>query len=245
MLPQSILKLPKWLVGSVVIVALLITILAFGITSLGGPEHLLAGGNDDKENGRQPKVTPTQIYLVRHAEQTEDRTDLLPEGYARATLLSERLTRAAITHVCSSHLNRALETVRPTGEGHDLPVIQLPEPGSTVDGQMVDQSTSSSASIEPMVEFLLELPPGSVAVCAGHSGTLLAVIAGLGVEVNPNCEFPRDNCLAGTKPEDFPGGYDNLWVVVPTVARNNDKGRPQASLVNLRYGDPPSTTPHP
>jgi hypothetical protein len=238
MMPQNILKRPKWLVGSVVIVALLIPILVFGITSLGGPGYILAGDNGDKQNGGQPKVTPTQIYLVRHAEQTEDKTDLLPEGYNRAELLAERLTRARVTHVCSSHLNRAFETVRPTGEDHGLPVIQLPEPGSMAGGQVVDQSTSSNASIEPMVEFLLDLPPGSVAVCAGHSGTLLAVMSGLAVEVDPNCDDPRDNCVHGTKKEDFPAEYDNLWIVVPAATTDNDKGRPKASLVNLRYGDP-------
>ena len=234
---QNILKSPKWLVGSIVIGALLITGLVFGVTSLGGPGYILAG--DDEEDGRRPKVIPTQIYLVRHAEQTEDKTDLLPEGYERAALLAERLTRARVTHVCSSHLNRAFQTVLPTAEDHGLTVHQLPVPGSTVDGQTVDESTPGSASIEPMVEFLLGLPPGSVAACAGHSGTLLAMMAGLGVEVDPNCDYPRDNCVPGTSKEDFPEEqYDNLWVVIPGVAADHGKGRPKASLVNLRYGDP-------
>lgn len=233
----SMLKSPKWLAGAVVIGLSLITSLGLAVNSLGGPGYILA--DDNEEQGRQPKVIPTQIYLVRHAEQTMDKKDLLPEGYNRAGLLAERLTRARVTHVCSSHLKRAFETVRPTAGDHGLALSQLPEPGSTVDGQVVDQSTSSRASIEPMVEFLLDLPPGSVAVCAGHSGTLLAVMAGLGVEVDPNCDYPRDNCVPGTAKEDFPGEeYDNLWVVIPGVAADHGKGRPKASLVNLTYGDP-------
>jgi hypothetical protein len=237
-MPQNIFKRPKWLVGSIVIGVVLITSLALALNSLGGPGYILAGDDDDEEKGRQPKVIPTQIYLVRHAEQTVDKTDLLREGYARAALLAERLTRARVTHLCSSHLNRAFQTVLPTAEDHGLSVIQLPEPGSTLDGQVVAESTPSSASLKPMVDFLLDLPPGSVALCAGHSGTLLAVMAGLGVEVNSNCDYPRDNCVPGTTKEDFPGGYDNLWLVVPAVATDNGNGRPKASLVNLRYGDP-------
>jgi hypothetical protein len=240
------LKSPKWLVSSAVIVVLLIAGMVWGATSLGGPGYILAGDDGDQEDGMRPRVIPTQVYLVRHAEQTEDRTDLLPVGYDRAALLAERLTRARVTHVCSSHLNRALQTVLPTAEDHGLPVNQLPSPGSTVDGQGVDQSTSSSASIEPMVDFLLDLPPGSVAVCAGHSGTLLAIMAGLGVRVDPNCDYPLDNCVPGTSKEDFPGKqYDDLWMIVPGVATGArddhdkaDERRPGASLVNLRYGDP-------
>ena len=118
-----------------------------------------------------------------------------------------------------------------------------------MDGQGGDQSTKSSASIGPVVEALRDLPPGSVAVCGGHSGTLLAIMAGLGVEVDPGCDSPRDNCVPGTKKGDFPGGYDNLWIVIPGVATHardddddddddDDKRRPRASLVNLRYGSP-------
>jgi hypothetical protein len=71
-------------------------------------------------------------------------------------------------------------------------------------------------------------------------------MAGLGVQVDPNCDYPRDNCVPGTSKEDFPEEqYDNLWVIVPGVATGArddhdkaDKRRPGASLVNLRYGDP-------
>ena len=114
-----------------------------------------------------------------------------------------------------------------------------------MDGQEVDQGTSSKVSIEPMIEALLALPQGSVAVCAGHSGTLTAIKAGLGVEVDPACDFPLDNCVTGTARADFPGGYDNLWVVilgVPAQGQDDptagDGQRPRASLVNLRFGDP-------
>ena len=108
-MPRNILKSPKWLVSSAVVAVLLIAGIVWGVNSFGGPANILVGGPENNQG--QTQVIPTQIYLVRHAEQTEDKTDLLPEGYARAALLAERLTRARVTYVCSSHLNRAFQTV--------------------------------------------------------------------------------------------------------------------------------------
>ena len=58
-----------------------------------------------------------------------------------------------------------------------LEVVQVPLPGSLrPNGKVVSQSTWAIASIDPMVEAMRNLPPGSVAVAAGHGNTLFAVM---------------------------------------------------------------------
>jgi len=188
---------------------------------------------------RVVKNISTQIYLARHAEQTKDKKDLTEKGQARAQALAQHLTRARVTHVFSSHLNRAFQTVKPIADDHGLQVQQFPESGSVLpDGEVVTESTKSVVSIDHMVNALLDLPPGSVAVVGAHSGTVFAVMAGLGVEVNGECGYPRDNCLAGTTKKDFPTKqFGNLWVIT-LEATTDDEASPRASFVNLMYGDP-------
>ena len=139
----------------------------------------------------------------------------------------------------SSHLNRALQTVEPIAADHGLQVQQVPASGFVLpDGEVVTESTKSVVSFDPMVNALLDLPPGSVAVVGAHSGTVFAVMAGLGVEVNGECGYPRDNCLAGTTKKDFPTKqFGNLWVIT-LEATTDDEASPRASFVNLMYGDP-------
>ena len=181
----------------------------------------------------------TQIYLVRHAEQTKDKKALTEKGQARAQALAQHLTQARVTHVFSSHLNRALQTVKPIAADHGLQVQEVPASGSVLaDGEVVSESTKSVVSIDHMVKALLDLPPGSVAVVGAHSGTVFAVMAGLGVKVDPECSYPRDNCLAGTTKKDFPTKqFGNLWVI--TLEGTSDAGAsPRASFVNIMFGDP-------
>ena len=186
-----------------------------------------------------PEAIPTIVYLVRHAEVQGDPPSLSATGRARAKLLAYQLNRARVTHVFSSHLMRTLHTVQPTAADHGLEVVQVPLPGSLrPNGKVVSQSTWAIASIDPMVEAMRNLPPGSVAVAAGHGNTLFAVMAGLGVRVDAGCHYPRENCVpsstrSGYPPEGFdPDQFDNLWVVIltPTAGR--------ASLVTTVYGEP-------
>lgn len=186
-----------------------------------------------------PSNRPTLVYLVRHAE--DDRSDplrpLSPEGRARALLLARRFRDAGITHVFSTHKLRTLQTVRPTAADHDLEVEQIPRPGTLLEGvEVVNQGTSTSDSIKPMIEALLSVPAGSVVLAAGHSSTLFAVMAGLGVPVadeDDPCEEGKPSRLPCAGKDCFPGGFDNLWTV--TLSR---RSAADATLARLHYGDP-------
>ncbi len=46
---------------------------------------------------------------MRYAEQTKYKKDLTEKGQARAQVLADRLSRVGVTHVFSSHLNRAFQ----------------------------------------------------------------------------------------------------------------------------------------
>ena len=58
---------------------------------------------------------PTVIYLVRHAEKTDDGADpaLTTQGAARADLLADLLADSGITHVHSSDFIRTRDTATP------------------------------------------------------------------------------------------------------------------------------------
>lgn len=191
-----------------------------------------------------PARTPVMVYLVRHAEDNKDDPDaevpighLTPEGQARAEILAERFRQARVDRVLSSHKIRTFETVLPLAEQHGLVVEQFPPLGSMLDGEMVTEETSTGASVDPAIEALLALPPGSVAVIAGHSSTLFAIMAGLGVPVGTEaapCSEGDTSCLPCTAKSCFPETeFDNLWVVTlpPTPAA-------EAAMTDLRYGDP-------
>lgn len=186
-----------------------------------------------------PSDKPTTIYLVRHTEDDKSfpNRPLTEAGRARAQLLAENFRDAAVTHVFSSHKTRTLQTVEPTAAEHDLEVQQFPRPGSIGGGEKVTEGTSTSASIEPMLDALSEVPAGSVVVAAGHSSTLFAIMAGLGVRVGTEddpCDEEDASCLPCVEKACFPGDqFDNLWVVA--LGQNSEA---EAAMARLHYGDP-------
>lgn len=66
----------------------------------------------------------SQIFLVRHAEKTADKTDpaLTSAGQARAELLADMLKDAGITHIHSSDFTRTRDTAAPLAERLGLEV---------------------------------------------------------------------------------------------------------------------------
>lgn len=179
------------------------------------------------------------VYLVRHAEDDNDPEvrRLTEFGHARAAVLADRLRDAGISQVFSSHKRRTFQTVLPTAEDQGLEVQQLPPPGTVLpNGENVTESTSTSASIEPTVEAILSAPPGSVLLVGGHSSTLLAIMAGLGVPVateDAPCEEEDVSCLPWAEKRCFPGGFDNLWTVTVGATPAAD-----AAMARLHYGSP-------
>lgn len=111
-------------------------------------------------------VAPSFVFLVRHAEKAQDGTKdppLTGDGRARAVCLARVLGEAGVSHVFSTDLQRTEQTVRPLADRLGLQVTQLP-----------------ASDTDVMVSSLRDLPPGSVAVVAGHSNTLPEIVDALG-----------------------------------------------------------------
>ena len=115
-----------------------------------------------------------------------------------------------------------------------LSVIQLPVPGTIVDGQPVNDQTSRRAAIEPMGTALLKLPPGSIALASLNSENIFAILNRLGVPVAPSghsCAFGSmcvpctDNSCYATEE------FDQMWHIL----RESGRAEPLAFL-ELRYG---------
>lgn len=126
------------------------------------------------------------------------------KGELRADLLAELFSTAGITqrltHAFSSHKIRTRQTIEQivaeaglSGDMDKFPNDGIQEfPISNDDGsadatELDPESTSPSKA--PVIEALLSLPAGSVALVAGHSGTLYDIMAGIGL---------TDVCLTAT-----------------------------------------------
>lgn len=177
------------------------------------------------------------IFIVRHAETdtTQPTLPLSTAGRQRAELLAPTLRGVKFTHLFSTHTTRARQMVEGISATTGIPVVQLPVPGSTLDGQPVNDQTSRRAPIEPMASALLKLPPGSVALVALNSENIFAILNKLGVPVvtaGQSCAR-GSMCVPCTDNSCYPRTeFDHLWHLV----RVSDRAEP-VSFVELRYGE--------
>jgi hypothetical protein len=182
------------------------------------------------------QAQPVSILIIRHAE-TDTSQPTLPltaAGRQRAELLVQTLRGVKFTHIFASHTTRARQMVEGIASAHGLSVIQLPVPGSIVDGQPVTDQTSRRAPIEPIATALLKLPPGSVALAALNSENIFAILNRLGVPVAPSGQScaPGSMCVPCTDNSCYPRKeFDHIWHIV----RESGRAEPLA-LVELRYG---------
>lgn len=118
---------------------------------------------------------------------------LSPLGEKRAELLAEWFEDQGIideiTHVISSDKQRTRQTVQPTAQkvrdlGRSLVdtddtiddgVVQLPAFDANTAG---NELSGNSKSVGPTAQAILDLPAGSVAVVAAHSGTIYRILGG-------------------------------------------------------------------
>lgn len=175
------------------------------------------------------------IFILRHAEAdtSQPTVPLTAAGRQRAELLAQTLRGVRFTHVFASHTTRTRQMVEAIASAHGLSVIQLPAPGSILDGQPVTDQTSRRAPIEPIATALLKLPPGSVALAALNSENIFAILNRLGVPVasaGQSCA-PGSMCVPCTDNSCYPKAFDLLWHVV----REPGRAEPLA-FVELRYG---------
>ena len=182
------------------------------------------------------QTQPVSILIVRHAEAdtSQPTVPLTAAGRQRADLLVHTLRGVKFTHIFASHTTRARQMVEGIASAHGLSVIQLPVPGSIVDGQPVTDETSRRAPIEPISTALLKLPPGSVALVALNSENIFAILNRLGVPVAPSGQScaPGSMCVPCTDNSCYPRKeFDHIWHIV----RESGRAEPLA-LVELRYG---------
>lgn len=179
-----------------------------------------------------------QIYVVRHPETESAPADpnaihLSDTGRERAALLVPTLAGIRITNLLASHTVRTRETLEDLARDRSLPIVQLPRPGSTWNGQMVTDQLSRREPIEPIAEALLALRPGSTVVVGLNSENIFAVLNRLGVPVaaeGKTCAVGQ-LCVPCLNNTCFPAVFDRLWYLVLRPG----KAEPVVFL-ELRYG---------
>lgn len=203
--------------------ALLIATLLVFVTHFGAIAHAQA-----------PRQT-VSILVVRHAE-TDASLPTIPlsaAGRQRAELLAPTLNGVTFTHLFATHTTRARQMLEAIAVKQGLQIVQLPAPGSVLDGEPVTDQTSRRAPIEPVAVALLKLPPGSVALAALNSENIYAILNRVGVPVAE----PGKPCLAGSMcvpcldNKCFPAEYDRVWHVVLEPGRATP-----LAFTELRYG---------
>ena len=177
------------------------------------------------------------ILIVRHPETVPEGPPTRPlttVGQQRADLLTHTLRGVKFTHFFASHTTRSHQAIEKIAAAHSLPVMQLPNPGSLLDGKTVTDDTSRRAPIEPISQALLQLPAGSVALVGLNSENIYAILNRLGVPEAPagqSCA-PGSMCVPCTSNKCYPGKeFDHLWHVV----RQPGRAEPLA-YIELRYG---------
>lgn len=146
-----------------------------------------------------------QIYVVRHPETEAKPADLKAihlsdTGRKRAELLIPTLAGVRVSHLFASHTLRTHETLEDFAHDRSLPIVQLPQPGTTWKGQRVTDELSRQEAVDPIADALLALAPGSTAVAALNSDNIFGVLNRLGIPVPP---------AGGTSP--FAPARNNQW----------------------------------
>ena len=132
----------------------LLLLLSLGLLSAFGPS--------------EKAESPVTVILVRHAEtagSTRSGGDakLSEAGIERAEVLAALLEKSGVTHLYSSQFERTKAVLAPLAEVTGLEV----------------RSLDAEAQAE-QIALIKALPPGSVAVIAGHSNTVPAMVIALG-----------------------------------------------------------------
>jgi hypothetical protein len=128
---------------------------------------VVASGSHPARAG-EPDTTglPVVVFVTRHAEkasEAERDPGLSAEGTRRAQALAALLGGAGVTHLAATEFRRTHETLGPLA------------------GRVgVEPRVFEAGRTDELVRWLAGLPPGSVAVVAGHSNTVPAIVRGLG-----------------------------------------------------------------
>lgn len=178
------------------------------------------------------------IVIVRHPETDASQSDkpvvpLSEAGRARAALLVHTLKDTKFTHMFASHTTRSRDAIAELAAIHKLAIVQLPQPGSMVDGKPVTDQTSRRAPIEPLSKALMELPSGSVALVGLNSENIYAILNRLGVPraaEGQSCSR-GSMCVPCDSNTCFPPEFDHIWYLLRDQARKEP-----VALFEFRYG---------
>jgi phosphohistidine phosphatase SixA len=153
------------------------------------------------------------VFFVRHAEKAKEPADdplLSDTGRARAEQLAHVLSDAGVSHLFSTHLQRTIQTLQPLADRLGLEITSSPA-GSTME----------------QIAALRALEAGSVAVVAGHSNTVPALVEGLGGSLEGLVQHERYGPILPDHE------YDRLIVVTcPAEAAAPEEVR----VLPLRFG---------
>jgi Histidine phosphatase superfamily (branch 1) len=178
----------------------------------------------------------TIIYFVRHGENdpSTSNQELTQQGKARAGVFTATVRDIPFSHVFSSHTTRSRQTVEAVAKQRALSVVQLPKPGSVVEGATINDRTPAKVAIKPLVETLRLLPPGSTVLVGVNSDNVYAILNGLGVRVATSdqpCSL-GSTCVPCLDNTCFPRDeFDNLWILIVDFGQ-------APHLVHLRYATP-------
>ncbi len=161
-----------------------------------------------QEPAAKELVEPVSVFFVRHAEtaastRTARDPELSEAGQERAAALARLLQNGGVSHLYCSEYRRTRQTLMPLA---DLAGVEIHEVGA--------------AAAAEQLAALQALPPGSVAVVAGHSNTIPALVSAV---AGPPARLER-----GSLPHDQ---YDRLYLVTLPVP---DGAAPK--VIELSYG---------
>jgi broad specificity phosphatase PhoE len=173
-----------------------------------------ASAQQDRAGPAQPGSTGQPlgrtVICLRHAEKepgSDPDPGLSEAGQARAQALAKLLGGARVTHLLPSSFRRAYDTLAPLAQLNGIePVVHDPR---------------APRALEELVAQLHALPPGSLAVVAGHSNTVPALVQALGGTI---AGVPAGGQLAET---DY--GRAFVLVIPPAPARVHQ--------LELRFGE--------
>lgn len=163
---------------------------------------------------------PVTVIVVRHAEtagssRTGGDPKLSESGEQRAVELAKLLEHAGVTHLYSSQFERTKAVLAPLAEASGLEVESL-----------------DADALKEQIERVQALPPGSVAVIAGHSNTVPAMVLALGGTPQRTERHPQYGpMLAHTE-------YGRLFLLTLPPAKATAQGTTtQVKLLELHYGE--------
>ena len=166
---------------------------------------------------RTPADGAVTLLVTRHCEKGSNDPkdpDLSEAGRARAAALATLLGHAGVSHLFASEWKRTQQTLAPIAQSHHLTT-----------------AVASAADLETLATKLLALPAGAVALIAGHSNTVPALVRRLGGTITGSGDGLAHDGKNELLPDDEFGRLMVLVLPAPGAAE-----RSALVALDLRYG---------